>query len=1183
MAAPLPTPGQLVLENIALLSSSPTAFQEQYGVVLTPTTFSKPGNSLHAHAALHFLLSHIEPHLADPLFKPSFPVHDREQERRFRRLVESRLSTLEKSKLLPVGLTRKNVINSAGGDRFLDLLWNLSSLALQQACLRQPPYGPLSRLRINSAASRPDSLSHQSSIRSNRSLLSIVTARSERPVSEQQLSRQRRFLGVGILSAAQQSSKDPEHLRARIDAERHALQRTSDTAKRGETRWASEAESLREKINHFEVKLARLKGQLSDMGFDENGVDIRSKNDAPQSPPSANASPESAISSSESLLHHATASTSPYIPTSPSGDSIGDDLKTSPIDSAESGSSIDDPHDSTDGVADIAADLSRLLSFKNETRQTRESVDQSLCNEKPNFNVINSTRESMSRVSEAADIVDLVRAAAWELEEATNRMDEIREVQKRVGGKTLLPENSSSDIDMKESGIENGGIEAMGEAAGKEMPSLPTGSDLAVSKESVLYSQSESPTVVVKNSTPSTKVEIVGHIDCVRNISQTVPLDSSMSETEEQSSKDNTSGFIQTQLSKNVTTLSSSQHQGVIDSSKMLQNEVRDFSERVQSSLSAIVPKTCASALRSRTSESGDEKCLDAAASKVRPLKENAASSVQLKVPPENNSNAIQVAAKALFNPTQGDKNPRSPAVLLKHRNNRHAGQSLDTFCLRSGRTIDLCPRYDTDVVVNINIAKNSRSVRFAELPPSYSQSRSAGMPAGAVIDRLTRCATEVHPRSPLSASTKIINSSSSVCNGDVELNNCAVDGEDVQMTEKRGVQYAKAGCKLDSDALIGASGQKPPKSQRHSNCQRVVHQKEVLQRSVVPVGRTSSLRSARSPNILRSNSTDVTRSWDGEAREVAQTSMFQTSRNICQNALGQTSAETEADSETVNSQEKVQILKSCSNTVAVCTSDVKDNLDKVGCDSVPAVKEQLLVLSNKSMLKNECVKSTSTEGVTTLVKSNDLTYSISPKETVDTVLDEMAPSIEATTVVEKDVLSSRDVRLDSSNNLKYGSSSNVWNTGLKGAGNRSSGKVFSKRSGLLRISSGSLLGSFSGRGSSSGSSRSIPDASEASQSLSVTNMDSIRNSVTRLSNARGRGATRCSGGFFAGETAQWQENVRQQTTSGTSSPIGSPRMSEDCRAMHGSGRPSTASNNGNDRKSRVQSFRARLAVFKRE
>lgn len=1223
MAAALPTPGQLVLENITLLLSSPSAFQERYGVSLTPTTFAKPGNSAEANAALHFLLSQIEPDVVDPLFKPCFPIRDREQERDFRRVVDSRLAILEKSKLLPVGASRKSVVASAGGDRFLDLLWSLSTLALQQACLRHPPYGPVSRLRLTSVTSRPESLSHQSSARSNRSLLSVVSSRSERANPDPQPLRQRRFLGVGILSATQQRSRDAEQIRARIDAERHAMHRTAELAERGENTWASEADSLRQKINHFEAKLARLKGQLADMGFDENGVDIRVKGQSPR-PQSTSSTVPSDVAASERIADAATSSSAISIRTSPSGDSIADEFKTSPIDSTESGSSVDELPEPSDGVTDIAADLTRLLVFTAETRDARDRVDQTLRVEKPRFDASGSTTERpFGRNSEAADIVDLVRAATSELEEATNRMDEIQEVQRRVGENAPALGYSSSDSKFGDSESESSGIRAVSGDADTSISMVTIGEETEVKLEdrpisepdsssiaetplagagdvsdlpkSVANSKAEAPKSaadeppaasekilkVVRSTDPSSNVVNIEASDAVDSPVYNIQEGSDSSAQEhEQSLLDESTATQKVATLEAVAKASTDRHQGVIEASEMLKKEAQEFVDNAEGIKSSGLDVAPILHVPSGVTESTDEKWLSEAVLRAMKGKETV-DDVSLTQRVEH-SNEIQAASRAFRN-----------SVTSSRRRKDASSQSSDSINLSTARTLQLSPRYDTDVVVNPNAlssaAKNARSVRFAELPPSYSRSRGgATVRVGAAQDRLTRCATEVHPRSPRSAKHSA-NIAGHLDSTDVKLKISGAEsdtkeGQQKYSADKRRPDTLNVDIGTDGNrAAIGVSGQKPPRLQRRQTPHRILRQKEVIQRSVCLPSKSSTSRPGRQTVVGRPQSFDATRSSDEEERKV------RTVMDVSQSWDGESTKSRDLIGEVTVAMKSDGAFKEVNtdpNTSATSEQAV-DSGDQDRNEKVLANSDESKFATGEESEKPISGELECQDGcASTNMKDLDMGEAVESSST-----SEFKPGTESREQSLDDLgdaVSVEELGAESTNNLVSGSCSNGWNSGIQRIGTHlQSGKVGSKKSGMLRISSVGMLGSFHSRNSSpSVSSREIR---VRDMSRSFDSSDSMASNGSRSESSRGMGGARSSGGFFAGETAQWQENVRQQSSpSGDFNIVGSSRSSRvsvefSSRSSRGSGRPSVVSNNGSMRRSRVQSFRARLAALKRE
>lgn len=1227
MAAALPTPGQLVLENITLLLSSPSAFQERYGVSLTPTTFAKPGNSVEANAALHFLLGQIEPDVVEPLFKPCFPIRDREQERDFRRVVDSRLAILEKSKLLPVGASRKSVVASAGGDRFLDLLWSLSTLALQQACLRHPPYGPVTRLRMTSISSRPESLSHQSSARSNRSLLSVVSSRSERANPDPQPLRQRRFLGVGILSATQQRSRDAEQIRARIDAERHALHRTAELAQRGENTWASEAESLREKINHFEAKLARLKGQLADMGFDENGVDIRAKGQSlrPQS-----ATPISSdVALTERNVDAGTSSSAISIRTSPSGDSIADEFKTSPIDSTESGSSVDELPEPSDGVTDIAADLTRLLAFTAETSQVRDRVDQTLRVEKPRFEATDTPgARSFGRSSEAADIVDLVRAATCELEEATNRMDEIQENQRRVVENVPDIGYATSDGKYGDSESESSGIRVASGDADTSISMItiveeadvkedePQGSQPEVhatsdSQHAVSRTSSDQPNSIanlnskvfpsVPNSSTSSNEEASKIIKVESDLAPNVvsvdkpsPDDNSLYNIDQDSDSvpcnNEQSSLGKLEATREATVLealavaSTKRHQGVIEASEKLQKDAQEFSEKAVETGSRILEESFSSHVPSGVAESTDEKWLTEAV--VRAMKDKESiDNTNPDTTVTEHTNDVQAASRAF-------RNSVTPIRLRKDQ----SSQSTDAINLSTAKTLELSPRYDTDVVVNPNAlssaGKSARSVRFAELPPSYSRSRGGvALRAGAIQDRLTRCATEVHPRSPRSAKPNTNISSTHIDNTDVKLKNTGSETKSKDDRQKGGVDKRRPES-INNDVgtdgnrgSLGVSGQKPPRLQRRQTPHRILRQKEVIQRSVCLPPRTTTPRSIRQPVVVRPQSFDGSRSWDEEERKVR--IVVDVSRSWDGEST-KTSDLMESGIDTMKSNDNVK-----EHSVSPTTSSGYGYIDDVNDKSQA---EKLSLSGDKNSKPDIEVEIGSPEEAKVETKTGISAVELKERDVGEDVENRSELDLKTSTRSREqslddlgDKVSVEDLAGESSDNLMGESSCNGWSSGIQRIGTHlQTSKPGSKRNGLLRISSVGMLGTFHGRSSSPSINSRENHVRDMFQSFDSA--DSILSSGGRSGSSRGLTGTRSSGGFFAGETAQWQENVRQLTpprgeVNSTPGSSRSSRMSAEVssRPLRGSGRPSVVSNTGNMRKSRVQSFRARLAALKRE
>ena len=220
-----------MVENVALLAGGANAFEQRYKVCITDDSFRKPGNNKVALPLLHFLLCSISPDEAPAAFKPCFPVLDREQERDFRKLVDARLAALERAKLLPAGVARKSTVSAAGGDKFEQLVWTLSTLALKQASLRHPAQG--------GAAHNPD----------------------PKPPTASDTASNRRYAAL---------------LRSRIASERAAFARTTQMGRDSTAKWTNEIATLKERIAQISTRTAEVKQELKKLGFDETVLPTKS-------------------------------------------------------------------------------------------------------------------------------------------------------------------------------------------------------------------------------------------------------------------------------------------------------------------------------------------------------------------------------------------------------------------------------------------------------------------------------------------------------------------------------------------------------------------------------------------------------------------------------------------------------------------------------------------------------------------------------------------------------------------------------------------------------------------------------------------------------------------------------------------------------------------------------------------
>mmetsp|Transcript_19585 Transcript_19585/g.78021 ORF Transcript_19585/g.78021 Transcript_19585/m.78021 type:complete len:512 (-) Transcript_19585:1529-3064(-) len=120
----------LLFENLLLLGFDPVKFSERHGTVFREDIFNKTGNKKAALPVLHFLFYRISPVETEKACKRCWPVADRAREREFLKLAHARFVELERSRVLPMGSSRKSLLESFGGTRFVDILLPLSSHAL---------------------------------------------------------------------------------------------------------------------------------------------------------------------------------------------------------------------------------------------------------------------------------------------------------------------------------------------------------------------------------------------------------------------------------------------------------------------------------------------------------------------------------------------------------------------------------------------------------------------------------------------------------------------------------------------------------------------------------------------------------------------------------------------------------------------------------------------------------------------------------------------------------------------------------------------------------------------------------------------------------------------------------------------------------------------------------------------
>lgn len=161
------------------------------------------------------------------MFAHCYPILDKSQERDFRKVVDSRLIALERKKLLPLGSSRRAVVQSAGGERFESLVSTLSTTALKQLSLRHPAH----------------TLTH-----------SLVA-----PVRNAFNSSPANFA---------------KHLRTRIAAERIVFARTAQVGQGSAERWAAEVSNLKSRVQAYNAQAEKLRTLIENQS---NNIDTSTK------------------------------------------------------------------------------------------------------------------------------------------------------------------------------------------------------------------------------------------------------------------------------------------------------------------------------------------------------------------------------------------------------------------------------------------------------------------------------------------------------------------------------------------------------------------------------------------------------------------------------------------------------------------------------------------------------------------------------------------------------------------------------------------------------------------------------------------------------------------------------------------------------------------------------------------
>eukprot|EP01104_Vermistella_antarctica_P007558 TRINITY_DN1853_c0_g1_i2.p1 TRINITY_DN1853_c0_g1~~TRINITY_DN1853_c0_g1_i2.p1 ORF type:complete len:531 (-),score=85.67 TRINITY_DN1853_c0_g1_i2:81-1673(-) len=132
------TEASQVHTSLVLLGFDPRKNEEKYGIPFNSEMFSR-GNGKGMEIVLYFFFLRLQPAKTKERFRSIWPIYDKTQSRDFKKAAFDILQSLERSGDLPPNTVRLSNLQTAGGDRFVTMLWHLSSLTLETVLRRETP------------------------------------------------------------------------------------------------------------------------------------------------------------------------------------------------------------------------------------------------------------------------------------------------------------------------------------------------------------------------------------------------------------------------------------------------------------------------------------------------------------------------------------------------------------------------------------------------------------------------------------------------------------------------------------------------------------------------------------------------------------------------------------------------------------------------------------------------------------------------------------------------------------------------------------------------------------------------------------------------------------------------------------------------------------------------------------
>eukprot|EP00899_Mesostigma_viride_P010099 jgi/Mesvir1/19090/Mv12842-RA.2 len=122
----------VMFSNLLLLGFDPSAASTKHGAEFFPGMF-RVSNQKGMEVIMQFLYSRLRPEESKKALQLAWPIYDKAQAREFRKIILGLLKELEDAGSLPRNSSRQSSIASCSGERFVEMLWQLSAHVLHES------------------------------------------------------------------------------------------------------------------------------------------------------------------------------------------------------------------------------------------------------------------------------------------------------------------------------------------------------------------------------------------------------------------------------------------------------------------------------------------------------------------------------------------------------------------------------------------------------------------------------------------------------------------------------------------------------------------------------------------------------------------------------------------------------------------------------------------------------------------------------------------------------------------------------------------------------------------------------------------------------------------------------------------------------------------------------------------